>query len=197
MHTGTGANPFGVIDTPANNVSGVTGAIPVTGWALDDTEVAAVNICRAPVGARERAARIGRCGGAAQIYPRRSDVFVDGARPDVGVAFPTYPRNMRGGWGFMVLTNMLPAQGNGTYTLLRPCIDRELHSVAARLARDDLHQRAGHAALRRDRYAVAGRHRQRLELSELRLGADAAAEDDPGQRVDDLRAHRRRRGRHR
>jgi hypothetical protein len=127
MHTGTGANPFGVIDTPANNVSGVTGAIPVTGWALDDTEIAAVNICRAPV-APESVGADGRCSGAAQIYLGEA-TFVAGARPDVGIAFPTYPRYVRGGWGFMVLTNMLPGQGNGTYTLYVHAIDRELHSV--------------------------------------------------------------------
>ena len=28
---------------------------------------------------------------------------------------PTSPRSSRAGWGFMVLTNMLPNQGNGTY----------------------------------------------------------------------------------
>jgi hypothetical protein len=31
-------------------------------------------------------------------------VFIDSTRPDVQVAFPTYPRNYMGGWGFMVLT---------------------------------------------------------------------------------------------
>ena len=111
----TSANPIGVIDTPANNATGVVGAIPVTGWALDDTEIAMVNVCRAPV-AGESFGVDGRCGNTAQAYLGEA-VFVDDARPDVGTAFPTYPRSTRGGWGFMILTNMLPAQGNGTYTL--------------------------------------------------------------------------------
>jgi len=33
------ALPFGSIDTPLNNTTGVAGAIPVTGWALDNIEV--------------------------------------------------------------------------------------------------------------------------------------------------------------
>ena len=37
LPTGTSAAPFGVIDTPLQNATGVTGAIPITGWALDDS----------------------------------------------------------------------------------------------------------------------------------------------------------------
>ena len=29
-------------------------------------------------------------------------------------AYPAFPATTSGGWGFMVLTNMLPNQGNGT-----------------------------------------------------------------------------------
>jgi uncharacterized delta-60 repeat protein len=105
---------LGVIDTPLENSAGVTGAVPFTGWALDSIEVVAVSICRAAV-AGEAAPNDGRCDGAAQIYVGNA-VFIDGARPDVLAAFPTYPRSSRAGWGFMVLTNMLPNQGNGTYT---------------------------------------------------------------------------------
>ena len=47
---GTSTNPFGVVDTPADNTTGVTGAIPFTGWALDDVEVTRVMICRAAFG---------------------------------------------------------------------------------------------------------------------------------------------------
>jgi hypothetical protein len=127
MPHGTSLNPFGVIDTPLDNSTGVVGAIPVTGWALDDTEIAMVNVCRAPV-AGESVGADGRCSNAAQVYLGEA-TFVDGARPDVGNAFPTYPRNTRGGWGFMVLTNMLPGQGNGIYTLYAHAIDRELRST--------------------------------------------------------------------
>jgi len=128
MPTGTSVNPVGVIDTPINNTTGVTGAIPVTGWALDDVDVANVFACRAPV-TGEAAAADGRCGGLAQIYLGEA-VFIEDARPDVQAAFPALPRNYRGGWGFMVLTNMLPSQGNGPYTLFAHVLDREGHSFA-------------------------------------------------------------------
>jgi hypothetical protein len=44
-------------------------------------------------------------------------VFIRGARPDVQASYPTVPFNDNAGWGFMVLTNMLPNQGNGTFML--------------------------------------------------------------------------------
>jgi hypothetical protein len=44
-------------------------------------------------------------------------VFVDGARPDVERAFPSTPFNTRGGWGYLLLTNMLPNNGNGIFRL--------------------------------------------------------------------------------
>jgi len=115
LPSGTSAAPFGVVDTPAQNASGLIGAIPVTGWALDDIQVAAVSVCRAPV-AGEGAGVDGRCGGQAQIYVGDA-IFIEGARPDLPGAFPTYPRNTEGGWGMMLLTNFLPGQGNGVYSL--------------------------------------------------------------------------------
>jgi hypothetical protein len=120
---GTSASPFGFVDTPLDNTSGVTGAIPFTGWALDDLEVAEVTVCRSAVGA-EVAPVDPNCGGAAQIFVGTA-VFIDGARPDVAAAFPTFPVNTRAGWGFMVLTNMLPNQGNGTYVFHMYARDRE------------------------------------------------------------------------
>src|SRR4029453_8740010 len=49
MINGTSQSPFGFIDTPLNNTTGVVGAIPVTGWALDDVEIASLTICRLSV----------------------------------------------------------------------------------------------------------------------------------------------------
>ena len=43
--------------------------------------------------------------------------------------FPTSPRNGRAGWGLMVLTNMLPNQGNGTYVFHIWIEDREGNTV--------------------------------------------------------------------
>ena len=124
---GTTASPFGNVDTPANNQTGVTGAVPFTGWALDDIEVASVSVCRAAVGA-EVAPVDPNCGGAAQIFVGFG-TFIDGARPDVAATFPAFPVNTRGGWGFMVLTNMLPSQGNGTFVFHMWARDREGHAV--------------------------------------------------------------------
>jgi uncharacterized delta-60 repeat protein len=124
---GTSANPFGNVDTPTDNRTGVTGAVPFTGWALDDIEVTRVMICRAAFGA-EVAPVDPNCGGAAQIFVGFA-VFIDGARPDVAAAFSTYPADTKAGWGFMVLTNMLPNQGNGTYVFYMWGQDREGHAV--------------------------------------------------------------------
>ena len=110
---GTTAGPFGSVDTPADNTTAVTGAVPFTGWALDDVEVLGVAVCRAAVPG-EAAGADARCAGAAQIYVADA-LFIDGARPDVDGAYPLTPRHSRAGWGVMVLTNFLPNQGNGTY----------------------------------------------------------------------------------
>ena len=61
----------------------------------------------------------------------------------------------------MVLTNMLPNQGNGTYVFYMYAEDREGRATLLGIADDDLHERAGDAAVRRDRYAGAGRRRVR------------------------------------
>ena len=117
---GVSTGPVGTVDTPMDPSTGVTGAIPFTGWALDDVEVTRVMICRAAV-AGEVAPIDPNCAGAAQIFVGFG-VFVDGARTDVQAAYPAMPVNSRAGWGFMVLTNMLPdvprglpTGGNGTY----------------------------------------------------------------------------------
>ncbi len=122
---GTSAAAFGVVDTPLENTTGVTGAVPFTGWALDDVEVQKVTICRAAV-TGETAPIDGNCGGNAQIFVG-SGVFIDGSRPDVQVAFPTFPQSSKGGWGFMVLTNTLPGQGNGSFVFSSYAHDLDGH----------------------------------------------------------------------
>ena len=124
---GTSANPFGNVDTPANNRTGVTGAVPFTGWALDDIEVTRVSICRAAFGT-EVAPVDPNCGGTTQMFVGFA-VFIDGARPDVAGSYPAYPVNTKAGWGFMALTNMLPNQGNGTYVFHMWAQDREGHAI--------------------------------------------------------------------
>ena len=127
IEDGTTEGPVGFIDTPLNNATGVTGAIPFTGWALDDIEVTRVMICRAAFGA-EVAPADPNCGGATQIFVGFA-VFIDGARPDVQAAYPGLPMNTKAGWGFMVLTNMLPNQGNGTYQFSIYAQDRDGHTT--------------------------------------------------------------------
>jgi hypothetical protein len=56
-------------------------------------------------------------------------VFIDGARPDVAMGYPTYPRHTQAGWGLLVLTNMLPGQGNGTYAFSMWARDAEGRST--------------------------------------------------------------------
>jgi hypothetical protein len=134
LPNGTTANPFGTVDTPTDNRTGVTGAIPFTGWALDDVEVSRVMICRAAVGAEVPPVSDPNCAGASQIFVGFA-VFIDGARPDVQAAYPGVPVNTRAGWGFMVLTNMLPdiprglpAGGNGLFQFFIYAQDRDGHS---------------------------------------------------------------------
>src|SRR5258708_36489676 len=109
----TPAKPFGSFDTPVNNTTGVVGAIPVTGWGLDNIEVTHVDILREPV-AGEPPGNLIFIGTA---------VFSNDARPDVQTMFPAYPYQYRAGWGYQMLTNFLPnasgsgAPGNGTYKL--------------------------------------------------------------------------------
>ena len=59
---------------------------------------------------------------AALIFVGRA-VFIRGARPDVQSLFPNAADNDNAGWGFMVLTNFLPNQGNGTFDLHAYAID--------------------------------------------------------------------------
>ena len=127
MPSGTSAGPFGSVDTPPNNSVGIAGAVPFTGWGLDDVGVARIGVCRAAV-TGESAPIDGRCGGAAQIFIG-DGVFIEGARPDVVSAYPGYPANNVAGWGLLVLTNMLPYQGNGTFVFYMYLEDRDAHTV--------------------------------------------------------------------
>ncbi|MCX6563281.1 MAG: SBBP repeat-containing protein, partial [Candidatus Aminicenantes bacterium] len=109
--------PFGYFDTPLNGTSGITGAVPVTGWALDDVEVANVKIYRDPV-----------AGEPSGLVFIGDAVFVEGARPDIEGDWRlggNYPLRSFAGWGYMMLTNMLPNHGNGPYKLYAYAYDKE------------------------------------------------------------------------
>ena len=115
---GTTSPPSGEFSTPVDGTIGITGAIPVTGWVVDDIEVAKVEILRDNV-----------AGETPGQWIIGDAIFVEGARPDIEAAFPNYPLNYRAGWGYMMLTNMLPGQGNGTFTLYAYATDKEGNKV--------------------------------------------------------------------
>jgi Divergent InlB B-repeat domain/Viral BACON domain len=111
--------PFGSFDTPGDGSTGLNGSIAVTGWALDDIEVTGVRIMRDPVAGEAPGSRV-FIGNA---------VLIDGARPDVGAAFAQMPLSTRGGWGYLLLTNMLPNGGNGAFTLYAYADDVDGHTT--------------------------------------------------------------------
>lgn len=123
LPVGNTAPPSGNVDSPLDNSNGVTGAMPFGGWALDDIEVTRVMICRDAV-AGEFAPVDPNCGTTQSIFIG-IPLFIDGARPDVATAFSAHPLNTRAGWGYMVLTNELPNQGNGTYRFTVWAEDRD------------------------------------------------------------------------
>jgi hypothetical protein len=119
---GASTGPSGVFDTPTNGIVNVAGSLPVTGWAVDDVNVARVDIFRDAVGSEPAGAQI--LLGTASL--------VAGSRPDVENLYPNAPLNYRTGWGFMVLTNMLPdlvngraTGGNGAFRLHAYAVDAE------------------------------------------------------------------------
>jgi beta-lactamase superfamily II metal-dependent hydrolase len=100
--------PFGSFDTPATGVS-INGEVAVTGWALDDSGVTGVDIYRA--------AMLGEPTQANGLVFIGNATLVNGARPDVAGLYPTYPGASSAGWGYMLMSNMLPNGGNGTFTV--------------------------------------------------------------------------------
>jgi len=108
---GFGAAPFGVVDTPLQDVTGVQGAISMTGWALDDMEVRQVRIyrnCASFELGRPHCVPLHGHAHLGYVVPVGDATFVYGARPDVEALYPDYPVANRAGWGFMILSNMLP-----------------------------------------------------------------------------------------
>lgn len=118
MQAGFSATPaFGVFDSPADDVIGVSGSLAVTGWALDDVGVARVRIYRDPTP-----------GESGEIYIGDA-TFVEGTRPDVYALYDGWPNCSRAGWGLLILTNMLPGGGNGTFRLIAYADDVEGHTT--------------------------------------------------------------------
>ena len=115
---GTSAAPIGTVDSPADNLTGVTGSMAITGWAMDDIDVTRVRILRDPVA--------GEPGGLVYVGDA---TLVEDARPDVAAMFPMAPQSSRAGWGYLLLTNMLPSLGNGTFRFSVYADDPEGHAT--------------------------------------------------------------------
>jgi hypothetical protein len=114
-HPGQTSVPFGEFTTPINR-STVSGSVPFTGWVLDDIGVNSVQLFR------EEGHSLKYIGDA---------VMVEGARPDVEAAYPGYPNNYKSGWGYMMLTNVLPGgEGIFTMTIHAEATDAEGHRVS-------------------------------------------------------------------
>lgn len=130
----TPAPPVGSFDTPADGSAGLSGAIAVTGWALDDVGVNRVEIWRNCVDSIDRPA--GACASIGTSPPNFVFVghanFVAGARPDVETANTSVPQANRAGWGYLMLTIALPhiptgqpQGGQGPFTLYAYAVDVE------------------------------------------------------------------------
>jgi hypothetical protein len=105
--------PFGDYATPLDN-STIMSSVPFTGWVLDDVGVESVKLYRLQ---------------NSQLIYIGDAVLVEGSRPDVEQAYPSYPHNYRAGWGYMMLTNFLPGGGNGTFSIVAIATDTEGHQV--------------------------------------------------------------------
>lgn len=96
--------PLGSFDTPSQGAS-LSGSVAFTGWAVDDRGIDYIAIFRDPLNHEGKDKVVVGCA-----------TRVTGARPDIQAMFSTYPENQQAGWGYMMLTNMLPGQGNGSFT---------------------------------------------------------------------------------
>jgi hypothetical protein len=114
--------PFGAFDTPVSGVTGLQGSFAVTGWALDDVGIDRVEIWRDRVPGETTPVYSGSGPGNGKIFIANPP-FMAGSRTDVEAVYPSYPFANRAGWGYLLLSQGLWAQGNGTYTLYAFAVD--------------------------------------------------------------------------
>jgi hypothetical protein len=123
--------PAGQVDTPLQSATGVQGAIAITGWAVDDVGIAHVRIYRQCLDIDNPDA----CQtvlGTRVVFVGEASV-ISGARPDVEAQYPALPAANSAGWGFLILSNLLPnipgananGGGVGTFTLYAVATDQE------------------------------------------------------------------------
>ncbi|MGD2085930.1 MAG: Ig-like domain-containing protein [Candidatus Aminicenantes bacterium] len=102
--------PFGSFELPANGAS-VSGSIPISGWALDDTMITSIKIYYSDASAAA-------ANDPDNWYLIEDDVkFLFGARPDVAYQYSDNYYSDWAGWGYMCLTYFLPNGGIGPYML--------------------------------------------------------------------------------
>ncbi len=105
--------PYGFLDIPLQGSTGLSGAVPLGGWAADDIGIRRVQLFRSSVAGEP----------PGEIYIGDAS-RVRGARPDVVSGRPQ-PEVTRAGWGLMLLSNVLPNLGNGTFDLMAYAEDIE------------------------------------------------------------------------
>jgi alpha-tubulin suppressor-like RCC1 family protein len=126
LTTSLSSPPFGSFDTPAGDGTVLAGSVALTGWTLDNVTVREVQLWRDLQPGETTPPFSGTASD-----PRNGKVFianatfVDGARPDVEVLYPSTPLAYRAGWGYLMLTWGLFGQGNGTYRLFAFGFDQE------------------------------------------------------------------------
>jgi hypothetical protein len=100
-----GQPALGVVDTPTNGATGLTGSVAITVWSVDFVMVTGIKIYRDAVA--------GEAPGQVFIGDATR---VAGARPDLAILYGAFPEWRMAGWGYMLLSNVLPNSGNGTFT---------------------------------------------------------------------------------
>jgi hypothetical protein len=133
--------PIGHVDLPSAVSGPVRGTVAISGWALDDREVTDVTVYRACL-PMDLPASCQRVEGHQVVYLGNA-TFVRGARPDVADAYPAYTKRDRAGWGFALLTAMLPDVtrhqlygGDGALTLFVVARDADGHQTVLRRTGD-------------------------------------------------------------
>jgi hypothetical protein len=96
--------PWGSLDTPASGATGLAGSIAITGWALDQVMITGIRVYRAAV-AGEGTGEV-FIGDATRVLGARPDIAPGGGIPEWRI----------GGYGYLLLSNVLPNGGNGTFT---------------------------------------------------------------------------------
>ncbi len=113
---------MGLLETPLQNATGLSGAVAVTGWVIDDVGVRRVQVFREPTQGEPTQGEV-FIGHGTRVRGARPDIVgTIGGNPDLTSAGPEL---RSAGWGLMVLSNVLPNGGNGMFTFIAYADDIE------------------------------------------------------------------------